>query len=153
MSSVPPERTPQHAVVNGQVTEERSIGELIGDVSSNFSTLVNQELALAKAEATQSAQRAGKGVGMLAGAALAANLALVFGSLGLWWAIAIWIGNHDHPALGWAGLIMLALWGIIAAILGLAGKSALQKVRGLPRTSDTVSKIPDALKGNEEKNR
>ena len=47
-----------------------SLGELLGEVSSDLSELVRQELALAKAEATQTATRAGKGVGMFAGAAL-----------------------------------------------------------------------------------
>ena len=52
-----------------------------------------------------------------------------------------------------AGLIMTVLWAIVAAILAFAGKSALQKVNGIPKTTETVSKIPNAVKGNEEKNR
>lgn len=151
MSHTPDELN--NEVRHGRVDDDRSIGEIVSDLSSNFSTLMSQELALAKAEATQTASRAGKGVGMLAGAALTAHLALLFLSLGLWWTIAIWIGTHDHPALGWAGLIMTVLWGIIAAVLALVGKSALEKVNGLPKTSETVSKIPNAVKGNEEKNR
>ena len=147
--------TPNEPVTGrvGGPEDERSIGEIVSDLSQNFSTLVSQELTLAKAEATQSAQRAGKGVGMLAGAALTAHLALLFLSLGAWWTIAIAIGSHDHPALGWAGLIMTVLWAIVAVILAFAGKSALQKVNGIPKTTETVSKIPNAVKGNEEANR
>lgn len=153
MSHSPDELRRAEGVTTGRVEDQRSLGEIVADVSQNFSTLVSQELALAKAEATQSAQRAGKGAGMLAGAAVAASLALLFLTLGLWWTIAIWIGTHDHPALGWSGLVMCLLWGIVAAILASAGKKALQKVQGLPRTTETVSKIPNAVKGNEEKNR
>ena len=48
-----------------QPTEERrSLGQVLGDVSSDLSTLVRQELALAKAEVSDSASKAGKGIGM-----------------------------------------------------------------------------------------
>ncbi|MEL4504415.1 phage holin family protein [Luteococcus sp. H138] len=133
--------------------DDRSIGEIVGDLSRNFSTLVHQELELAKAELKQDAGRAGKGAGMLGGAGIAAHLALTFGTLGLWWAIAILIGNHDHPALGWSGLILAVLWAIIAGVLAMLGKKALQDVDGLPQTTETAKQIPDALKGHEEKNR
>ena len=35
------------------------------------------------------------------------------------------------------------------AVLAAVGRKSLQAVRGLPKTTDTVKKIPDALKGNE----
>lgn len=133
--------------------DSRSIGEIVKDVSRDFSTLLHQEMDLAKAEMRQSATKAGKGAGMLGGAGVAANLALTFLSLALWWLLAIWIGNHDHPALAWSGLIVAALWGIVAGVLAMTGKSQLQEVDGLSQTADTVSKIPPALKGNEEENR
>lgn len=135
------------------VRDERSIGDMISDLTQKFSLLLQQEVALAKAEATQEAKKAGKGAGMLAGAGLAGFFTLLFLSLGLWWAIAIWIGNHDHPALGWSGLIMMVLWGIIAGVLAMLGRNELQRVRALPETTDSVSKIPNAVKGEEEKNR
>ena len=56
----------------------RSIGQILGDVSRDVSTLMRQEVALAKAEARQSAAQAGKGIGMLVGAGVAGVLFLVF---------------------------------------------------------------------------
>lgn len=138
---------------HGLVEDERSIGEIVSDLSANFSTLMHQELDLAKAELRTEAKKAGSGAGMLAGAGIMAHLALTFASLALWWTIAIWIGTHDHPALGWSGLILAIGWGIVAAILASRGKSELQALEGAPRTTETVKKIPDALKGNEEMNR
>ncbi|MGL4742839.1 MAG: phage holin family protein, partial [Dermatophilaceae bacterium] len=41
----------------------RSVGELLGDISGDMSTLVRQEMALAKAEVKESASNAGQGVG------------------------------------------------------------------------------------------
>lgn len=128
-------------------SDSRSIGELLGDVSKDFSTLMRQEVSLAKAEVGQSASRAGKGIGLLAGAAVTGHLFLVFGSVAGWWALGEILGR------GWSGLVVAGVWLVIAIVLALVGKSALNKVKGLPQTTDTVGKIPNALKGNEEENR
>lgn len=127
----------------GQTAGDRSLGELISQVTTDLSTLMRQELELAKAELQQSASRAGKGAGMLGGAGVAGYFVLLFASLALWWAIGAGTG------LGWAALIVAALWAVIGAVLFFAGRNSLRSVRGLPRTADTVKKIPDALKGNE----
>lgn len=59
--------------------EERAastpLGELLSEVSRDLSTLFRQEVALAKAELTDSAKKAGKGAGMFGGAGVAAILA------------------------------------------------------------------------------
>jgi hypothetical protein len=123
-----------------------SLGERLGDVTRDLSTLMRQEVALAKAEASQSASRAGKGIGMLAGAALAGYFVLLFLSIALWVAIGSQIGY------GWSALIVAAIWAIIAAVLASVGKKELDKIRGVPRTTETLGKIPNALKGQEEKN-
>ena len=59
--------------------ERRSLGQVLGDVSADLSTLVRQELALAKAEVSQSASKAGKGIGMFVGAGIAGLLLLILG--------------------------------------------------------------------------
>lgn len=125
----------------------RSIGALLSDVTSNVSTLLQQELVLAKAEARQSATRAGKGVGMFAGAGVAALLFLVFLSVSAWWGLGQFIGNE------WSALIVAVIWAVVAAVLALVGKKELARIRGLQRTSETLSKIPNAVKGHEEENR
>src|SRR6201991_3185371 len=55
---------------------DRGIGELVKDLANQTSTLVRQELKLAQAEVTETGKLAGKGAGMLAGAAVAALLTL-----------------------------------------------------------------------------
>lgn len=125
----------------------RSIGELLSDVSGNLSTLLQQEIALAKAEVSQSATRAGKGVGMFAGAAIGALLFLVFLSVSAWWGLGLHIGNE------WSALVVAAVWAILAAVLAMVGKKELERIRGLKRTTETLSKIPNAVKGHEEENR
>jgi Putative Actinobacterial Holin-X, holin superfamily III len=130
--------------------EERSVGELFGDVTQDLSTLMRQEVALAKAEVQESAKRAGKGAGLLGGAAWALNFVLLFASLALWWALGAMIGEGDDvPALGWSALIVCAIWAVIAAVMALLGKKSLESVEGIPQTTDTVQKIPAAMKGHQ----
>ena len=127
--------------------ERASIGELMGNVTRDLSTLMRQEVALATAELKQSGSRAGKGIGMFAGAGVGGFMLALFLSIALWWAIGNYTGR------GWAALIVAVIWGIIAAILFSLGKKEMERVRGIPDTTDTLGKIPNALKGNEEENR
>jgi hypothetical protein len=122
-----------------------SIGALVSDISSDLSTLLRQEIALAKAEAKESATRTGKGAGMLAGAGLAGHFVLWFLSITLWMALAYLLDD-----LAWSALIVAVAWGVIAAVLALLGRKQIKEVQGLPRTTDTAKRIPDAVKGNED---
>jgi hypothetical protein len=50
---------------------------------------------------------------------------------------------------GWAGLIVAAVWAVIAAVLYTTGRSKFREVHPKPeRTVDTLSNVPDALKGH-----
>jgi hypothetical protein len=115
-------------------------------VSKDLSDLLRQEIALAKAEATQSATRVGKGAGLLGGAGMAGHFVLLFLSVALWWGLGNSIGR------GWSALVVAALWAVVCAVLALVGRGQLRSVRGLDRTTDSVKKIPTALKGHEEEN-
>lgn len=130
-----------------RVEEDRSLGEIMGDISQDLSTLMRQEVELAKAELSETASRVGKGAGMFAGAGVAGWFTLFFLSVALWWALGTLVG------LGWSAVIVAVIWAIVAVILAMTGRTELARVRGLPKTAETVSKIPNALKGNEEDNR
>ncbi len=130
-----------------QADDGRSIGSVLADITANISTLLQQEVALAKAELRQSGTQAGKGIGLLAGAGVAGLLLLVFLSVSAWWGLGLYLGNQ------WSALVVAAVWAIIAAILYFAGKAELKRIRGLPTTTETLSKVPPALKGHEEENR
>jgi len=123
-----------------------SVGDLLGDVTRDLSTLPRQEIELAKAEARQSAQQAAKGGSMFAGAALAGHMVLLFLSVGLWWALGTAMG------WGWSALVVAAIWLVIGAVLFVVGRAETRRVRGLPRTAETVKKIPNAVQGHEERN-
>ncbi|CAN5554708.1 hypothetical protein BH10ACT9_BH10ACT9_46060 [soil metagenome] len=133
MSSPYGERPPERGA------SERSLGELFGEVSSDLSELMRQELALAKAEATQTATRAGKGVAMLAGAAVGGYFVLLFVSIAGWWSLGNLLGH------GWSALVVTLVWAVLTAVLAVIGRKALTAAKGLPRTTDSVKRIPDAL--------
>jgi uncharacterized membrane protein YqjE len=112
---------------------ERPIGELVKDLSQQTSTLVRQEIELARAELQEKGKVAGKGAGMLAGAAVAGLLAL--GAL-----TAALIALLDKAMATWvAALIVMALWAIVAAVLAKAGQGAIKRATPpAPQTVDTV---------------
>jgi Flp pilus assembly protein TadB len=116
------------------------VGELLAEVSRDLSTLIRQEVELAKAEVTDSAKKAGKGAGFLGGAAVAGYFALLFLSICVWWALGLLIGN------AWSALIVAVIYGIVAAILALRGRDKLKQVEGIPQTAETVKEIPPTLK-------
>jgi hypothetical protein len=121
-----------------------SLGDLLAEVSRDISTLMRQEIELAKAELRQTAKQAGKGAGLYGGAGNAGFLALLFVSIALWWALGYLMGN------AWSALIVAALWGIVAAVLFFTGKREIEEVEGMPQTVETVKEIPETLKRNEE---
>jgi hypothetical protein len=140
MSSQIPEPPPSAAHVKA---DNASLGELLGDVTRDLSTLMRQEVELAKAEAKQSATRAGKGAGMLAGAGVGGHFVLLFLSLALMWALGAIM------PLGWSALIVAVIWAIIAAVLASIGRKELKQIKGLPQTGETLSEIPPTLKPGE----
>ena len=124
--------------------EANSLGDLLAEVSRDISTLMRQEVELAKAEIRESAKRAGRGAGLLGGAGAAGMLALLFLSIALWWGLGYLMGN------AWSAVVVALLWGIVALVLALTGKKQIEEISGIPRTVETVKEIPETLKRNEE---
>jgi hypothetical protein len=109
------------------------VAELVGDVARDVSTLVRQELALAKAETKEEVAKAGQAGGALGGAALAGWLAVVFTSLAAMFALGAVM------ALGWAALIVGVLWAAAGAALALVGRARMRSIRPVPaQTIETV---------------
>ncbi|MCO1659607.1 phage holin family protein [Pseudonocardia humida] len=140
---------PDAAATDRLVTHDRpdvgdtSLGDLIGNVTRDLSTLMRQELALAQAEVKQEVSKTAKGAGALAGAGVAGFFVLMFLSM------ALYAGLSNVMDAGWAALIVAVLWAVIAGALFVVGRQKMQQVHPKPeRTVDTLSNVPDALKGN-----
>lgn len=139
--TVPP-REPGGTARPSDDVENASVGDLLGNVSRDLSTLMRQELALAKAELKVEAAKAGKGAGMLGGAGFAGYMVLLFASIALWWALA---NVLDH---GLAALLVAVLWAVIGGVLYATGRRTLRQINPEPQlTVNTLKQVPDALKG------
>lgn len=114
-------------------TGDRSLGQIVGDVTQDLSSLLRQELQLAKTEAKQEAGRAGRGAGLLAGAGVAGHLLLVFVSLALMFLLDNWM------PIELAALITAAVWLLVALVLASAGRKALATTNpALPHTQRSL---------------
>jgi xanthine/uracil permease len=117
-----------------QVRDERSLGDLFSDLSRETTTLVRKEVQLAKAELTQSATEAARGIGMLvAGGAVAYAgllfllLAIVFGLIEAGW--DAWLSALV------VGLVVVA----IGAVLVLRARESLKPANLAPqKTVETL---------------
>jgi hypothetical protein len=123
--------------------EGTTVGQLMGEVAKDLSTLMRQELELAKAEVKAEASKAGKGAGLMGAAGFAGYMVLLFLSIALWWAL------ENVMDAGLAALIVAVIWGIVAAVTFVMGRKQLKRVNPKPeRTVDTLQQVPGALKPN-----
>jgi putative superfamily III holin-X len=121
--------------------EGTTVGQLMGEVAKDLSTLMRQELELAKVEVKAEATKAGKGAGLMGAAGFAGYMVLLFLSIALWWALHHLVGHS------WSALIVAVLWGIVGAVAFAMGRKQLQHVNPKPeRTVDTLQQVPGALK-------
>ena len=119
---------------NGEDLREQPVGQLLKQLSEQTSTLVKQELALARAEMTQKGKKLGMGVGLIGGGGLAALLAL-----GSFTAFLILVLSEAMD--GWlAALIVTLLWAAVAGVLALIGKERIEEAPPLTpeQTIDTL---------------
>jgi uncharacterized membrane protein YqjE len=113
--------------------DDRSLGELFGDLTTDLGALMRSEIELAKVELKEEAGKAGRAGGMLAGAALAAYLAVTLLAFAAAWGLA------EVVEPGWAFLIVGIVVAIVAAVLGFAGRERLASVDPMPeQTMETL---------------
>lgn len=114
------------------IAPEKSLGELVADMTSSLTTIFRKEIDLAKVELKEEAGRAGKGAGMLGGAALAGWLAIVM----LSFALAYLLDEVMHPAL--AFLLVAVVWAAAATVLQARGRRQLKETPVLPETKRSL---------------
>ncbi len=117
------------------VKPEKSIGDLLSDMTSDLSTLVRQEMELAKEEMKVEVNKAGKAgagfgaaavVGLLAGVGLVLTLGFALDAF-LW----RWV----------AFLVVTVVLGAIAAALGMAGKKKIDELN--PKPEKTIQTLKE----------
>lgn len=112
----------------GEDLREKTLGELLGQLSQETATLVRQEVELAKAEVGQKAKAGGAAAGMFGGAAFAALLAA-----GTFTAFLILVLAEAMPA--WVAALVITLV--------YAGAAAFLALRGKERVKDMTPPVPE----------
>jgi uncharacterized membrane protein YqjE len=107
-------------------TEERSLSELLSDVTSEIATLFRKEVELARVETSEQVSRAAKAGAMLGAAAVVGFLTLILLAFAAAW------GLSEVVPEGVAFLIVGVLFGIVAAVLASVGKKRIASVSPVP---------------------
>jgi uncharacterized membrane protein YqjE len=122
---------------------DRPTGELVKDLSTQVSTLVRQELELAKVELTAKGKQAGIGAGMLGGAGLFAlygvGALVATAILALATAVSAWL----------AALIVAVVLFALAGVLALMGKARARRA-GPPMPEQTVATVKEDVRYTKE---
>lgn len=118
-----------------------TIGRLVTDASRDISTLISQEIALAKSELKVSLKNGGTGVGLFAGAAFFGLMALIMLSV----AFAYFL-HLTGLGLHWSFLIVFGVYLLIAALLGFVGVLKVKRVRGPERAIHQAQETKSLLR-------
>lgn len=119
---------------DGPPVDEQSLGELVATATRDLSSLIHQEIELAKSELTEQVKRGAIGAGLFAGAGVLALLGFFL----LCFAAAFGIASGGGIPV-WAGFLCVAgLFIIIGGALGFVGVRAFSSLSGPDRTKTTV---------------
>lgn len=112
--------------------QDASLGDLVAAATQNLSTLMKQEVQLAKIEIKREVVAAGKGAGLLGGAGALGALGGIFVSIALAYAL-----NEVLPTF-LSFLLVGMVYLVVAGLLALVGKKSLSKVGPPEKTIATV---------------
>jgi len=115
--------------------EERSLSELLSDVTGEIATLFRKEVELARVETSEQVSRAAKAGAMLGAAAVVGFLTLILLAFAAAW------GLTEVVPEGVAFLIVGLVFGLVAAVLASAGKKKIASIRPMP--DQTVQTLKD----------
>jgi F0F1-type ATP synthase assembly protein I len=122
-------------------SEERPLGELLSDVTSQLQALMRKEIELAKVETKEQINRGVKGAAAFAAAGVVGLLAAILLSFAAAWGLAAVMPT------GLAFLIVAVVFGAVAGVLALQGKKKLATFSPVPeRTVETVKEDVQAAK-------
>ena len=114
-------------------TEDRSLSELVSEVTGEIATLFRKEVELARVETSEQVSRAAKAGGMLGAAAVIGFLDLILFSFAAAWALS------EVVPEGVAFLIVAVVFAIVAGALAMAGKKRIANINPVPnQTVQTV---------------
>jgi hypothetical protein len=132
--------TPTTSTVAPQ-PEEPTIGRLVADASRDISSLIQNEIALAKSELRISVKAGGTGLGLFAGAAFLGLLAIIMLSIAFAFLLSM-TGLH----LAWCFLIVFGAYLLLAGLLAFIGIRKVKQVRAPERAIHQAQETKTLLK-------
>jgi uncharacterized membrane protein YqjE len=115
---------------------ERPTGDLLKELSDHTTTLVKQEIDLAKAELSEKGKKAGLGAGMFGGAGL-------FGVFAFAALTTCIIAALESPLNLWlAALIVAVVYAVVAGVLALQGRNKVKEA-GPPVPEQTTESVKE----------
>jgi hypothetical protein len=123
-------------------TDDRSLKDLLADLTESITTLFRQEIQLARAETSEKITQVGVAIGAIAAGAMLALAALIV----LLQALVIGITEAGVPA-GWAALIVGLVVAVIAYVLIHKGTNDLKASNLAPdRTMSSLKRDAQVVK-------
>jgi hypothetical protein len=123
-------------------SDEPTIGRLVADTASDFSTLLRSEIELAKTELRFSVKAGGIGIALFAAAGFLALLAIVMISI----AFGFGLTNIDGIGPALAFVIVFGVYILIAAMLAFIGVRKVKQVRAPEKTIEAVKETKQVFK-------
>lgn len=115
---------------------ERPTADLLKELSDHTTTLVKQEIDLAKAELSEKGKKAGLGAGMFGGAGL-------FGVFAFAALTTCIIAALESPLNLWlAALIVAVVYAVVAGVLALQGRNKVKEA-GPPVPEQTTESVKE----------
>lgn len=131
-----------HQVLNLDKSAEPTLGALFASASRDLSSLVRNEIELAKAELRDDVKAAGTGAGLFGAAAFLGLLATVLISVAIGFALV------KLGLVAWlAFLIVAVVYLAIAGVLVLVGVRKVKGVKAPEKSIDAAKDTVAALKG------
>src|SRR4051794_1220849 len=120
-----------------------TIGRLVSDASRDVSSLIRNEIKLAKTEVQLSVKAGGTGIALFAAAAFFALMSLIMLSV----AFAYFLNwNGQGLDLHWAFTVVFGVYLLVAALLGYIGVRKVKKVRAPEKAIAQAQETKQILK-------
>jgi hypothetical protein len=121
--------------------DDPTIGRLVADASRDISSLIHNEIALAKSELKVSVKNGGTGAGLFGAAAFLGVLAVIMISVAFAYFLSM-TGLH----LAWCFLIVFGVYLLLAGLLAFLGVKKVKKVRAPERAIHQAQETKSLLK-------
>jgi uncharacterized membrane protein YqjE len=112
---------------------DKSVGDLVGELTEDFGSLVQSHVELAKEEILTELKEAARGALLLGGSAVVGGIAILIVSFAAAWGLAEIVDSV------WLGFLLVGLlWAIVAGVLFMTGRRTIEDVQPPQKTIEEL---------------